>query len=257
MSNELISAAAKASSSSLVGELYKDVAQPTAKRIGLSLETLTKVTLSPIALIDWGFEKSRDWLKEKIEARVTTIPPECVVQPTAQIAYEALRHVALSADTPELREIYAELLMKAMDSRTAPSVHPAYLYILEQLAAEEALVLAGLHALGRSDDLFSDENTPYGYSVRDFQKPTLEKQFSAFCASILSRDTDQAEVWLTNLCRLGLLSLQTFAEAIFRPEDHDNHGYVPASVDNREHRMLSFTDFGKAFITACTPPQSQ
>jgi hypothetical protein len=251
MSNELISAAAKASSS-LVEDLYRDIAQPSAKRVGLSLETLAKVALSPIALIDWGFERSRDWLKEKMENRLASLPPECVVQPTANITYAALSHIALSADTPELREIYAELLLKAMDARTSASIHPAYFYLVEQLAAEEALVLVGLHELGKSD-LFSEEVTPYSYPTSKNRKPTLEEQFSSFCTSTLSRESDQAEIWLTNLCRLGLLSLQTFSEAIFRPEESHRHGYHEASVDNHEHRVLSFTQLGKAFITACSP----
>jgi hypothetical protein len=231
---------------------YRDIAQPSAKRVGLSLEALTKVALSPISIVDWGFEKSRDWLKEKMEARLASMPPKCVVQPTANITYAALSHIALSADTPELREIYAELLLKAMDARTSASVHPAYFHLVEQLAAEEALVLVGLHELGQSD-LFSEEGTPYSYSADKNRKPTLEKQFSSFCTSILSRETDQADIWLTNLCRLGLLSLQTFAEAVFNPEGHHRHGYYEASVENHENRVLSFTELGKAFITACAP----
>lgn len=251
MPNELISAATDAASS-LKGEIYRDIAQPSAKRVGLSLETLTKVALSPIALIDWGFERSREWLKERIEARLANVPSECVVQPTANITCAALNRIALSADTPELREIYAELLLKAMDARVATSVHPAYFHIVEQLAVEEALVLVGLHQKGRSD-LFSEKLTPYSYSLGGDRQPTIEGQFGSFCATTLSREAEQAEVWLTNLCRLGLLRLETFSEAVLRPEDHDRRGYREASVDTHEHRTLSFTEFGKAFVTACAP----
>jgi len=38
-----------------------------------------------------------------------------------------------------------------MDSRTVERVHPANFHIVEQLAPEEALVLVGLHELGKED----------------------------------------------------------------------------------------------------------
>lgn len=251
MSNELIKAATE-SSSAVVGDLYKDIFQPSTKRVGLSLETLTKVALSPIGLIDWGFEKSKEWLKAKIEERLARTPRECIVQPTANIVSAALAHISISYDTPELRDIYAELLLKAMDLRTSASVHPAYFHIVEQLDAQEALVLVSLHQLGKVE-LFAEKATPYSYMSGKDRKPTLEEQFNSFCATTLSNETDQAAIWLANLCRLGLLSLQVSTEAVFRPEEGSRYGVNPAGVDNYEHRALSFTDFGVGFITACAP----
>jgi len=237
--------------SAVVGDVYKDIAKPSARRVGLSLETLVKVALSPIDLVDWGFEQSKEWLKGKITARLAQTPSDCVVLPTTNIAHSALTHIALSNDTPALRDIYAELLLKAMDARAASSVHPAYFHLVEQLAPEEALVLVGLHEFGK-EDLFSEKITLHGGS----KPPTLERQFATFCATVLSRAPDHPEVWLINLCRLGLLSLQTFGEAVFQEEENDRYGYRPHSVDNHEYRMLMFTDFGRAFIGACAPPHA-
>jgi hypothetical protein len=177
----------------------------------------------------------------------------CIVQPTAGIAHAALSHIAVSSDTPELRDLYAELLLKAMDSRTAATVHPAYFHIVEQLAPEEALVLVGLYEL-RREDLFSEKTSPYTASQGTSRPSTVEEQFTTFCESILSRTPSGSDVWLVNLCRLGLISLQTFGEAVLREEGHTRHGYYPPSVDNHEFRLLSFTEFGKGFISACAPP---
>jgi hypothetical protein len=47
---------------------------------------------------------------------------------------------------------------------------------------------------------------------------------------------------------------KTYGEAVYRDEENDRHGYHPPGVDNHEHRLLMFTDFGKAFIGACAPP---
>ena len=170
--------------SAIALEVYKDLARPAVRRVGLSLETLIKVALSPIDLVDWGFEQSREWLRAQIAERLSQTPPEYVNMPTANIVHSALHHVALSHDTPALRELYSELLLKAMDTRTANCVHPAYFQLIAQLAPEEALVLVGLHVLGR-EDLFREESTEHGYVSRSVQA-SVEKQFGEFCASLLT-----------------------------------------------------------------------
>ena len=233
-------------------EAYKDIAQPSARRIGLSLETLVKVALSPIDLVNWGFEQSKEWLRAKIVTRLSGTPADCVVAPTANIAHAALSRIALSSDTPELRDLYAELLLKSMDSRTANSVHPAYFHLVEQLAPEEALVLVGLHELGR-EDVFSEKASQRGGYLGRPEPATVEAQFEQFCMSVLPTKPSQPQVWLTNLYRLGLLSLQAYSEAVFREEDHNRFGYQPPGVDNNESRYMMFTDFGRAFIDACAP----
>lgn len=236
--------------SAIVSDIYKDVLQPSARRIGYSLETITKVALSPVAILEWGFEHSKDWLRKRIEERLADTPREYIIEPTANIAFTALSHIARSTDTPELREIYAELLLKSMDSRTSSSVHPAYFSIVEQLAPEEAVVLGALHGL-RKEELFSEKAALDGYGID--AGPSIEKQFTTFCASALGRAPDNSEVWIVNLCRLGILVLQASSEAVFRPEEADNHGVREASVQNYQHRWLSFTAFGRAFIVACVP----
>jgi len=251
MANEIVSAGAKGLSS-IVGDVYRDVAQPSARQVGLSLGTLTKVALSPVDLLNWGFEQSKEWLKEKIATRMSRTPPEYRAQPPDSIWQAALSHIAQSNDSPELRDLYAELLLKAMDSRTSDSVHPAYFHLVEQLSPQEALVLVGLHELGR-DELFEEKITPYGSSLGNSRATSVEGQFTSYCTSVLSRTPSQADIWLTNLCRLGVLSLQSFGEAIFREAENDRHGYRPPTVDNHEHRILTFTAFGKAFISACAP----
>jgi hypothetical protein len=68
MANELIKAATD-SISSLTGDLYRDLLRSSTARVGLSLETLVKVALTPVSLLDWGFEQSKEWLQDKIEDR--------------------------------------------------------------------------------------------------------------------------------------------------------------------------------------------
>ena len=238
--------------SAIAPDVYKDLLQPSVKRVGYSLDSLIKVALTPVDIIDWGYEKSRDWLKSKIEERLKRLPPESVVEPSSSIAAVALSCIASSWDTPSLRDLYAELLLKAMDSSTSSDVHPAYFYIIDQLAPKEALALVGLYELHRSE-LFTETVTPYSSFSKD-TKPSIETQFGAFCQSVLSSEAlPPAEIWLTNLCRLGILSLNSYSEAIYRPEHGDDYGIHSPRVENHEHRVLSFTDFGHGFVAMCAP----
>jgi hypothetical protein len=177
-------------------------------------------------------------------------PPAFVVQPKLNIVSAALQRIATSHDTPELRELFAELLLKAMDSRTANDVHPAYFYIVEQLVPREALVLVGLHALDK-EELFA-ETSNYYYS-RANKDPSIEQQFRSFCESTIRSEASHSNIWLKNLCRLGVLELRAYGEAVFKPEDGDRHGTNEARVENLEHQSLIFTEFGKRFIIACAP----
>src|SRR5262245_46336981 len=111
----------------LVSDVYGDVARPSAKQVGSALETLFKLGLSPIKLLDWGYEQSKDWLVEKVRARMAQTPATYRVPPTHAVATAAVAGIAATHDAPEIRELFAELLLKAMDARTAAAVHPAYL----------------------------------------------------------------------------------------------------------------------------------
>jgi Abortive infection alpha len=250
MTNELITAATN-SLTSLTGDIYKDLFRPSTARVGLSLETLIKVALTPVSLLDWGFEQSKEWLQNRIHARIIKTPPEYIVQPTSGIVSAALQRIATSHDTPELRELYAELLLKAMDSRTARDVHPAYFYIVEQLASSEALILISLHNLDK-EVLFAETFDDSTYRFMEEPSPSIELQFRSFCNSTLVTEVAHSNIWLKNLCRLGLLELKAYGEAVLKQEN----GFTSTSaakINNLEHLSLIFTEFGVDFISACTP----
>jgi len=110
---------------SIAKEIYGDVASPAAKKLGGALETLFKVGLSPISMLDWGFEQTKTWLAQKTVDRMNQIPIENRATPRIQIAVAAVNGIAACADTPSLRDLYAELLLKTIDSRSADLVHPS------------------------------------------------------------------------------------------------------------------------------------
>ncbi len=231
--------------SKVAGNIYADVAQPAARQVGAALETIFKGGCSPIAMLDWGFEQSKEWLKSKIEARIEEIPKECRAVPPNNISIPAIMNIAMSSDAPELRDLYAELLLKSMDCRTSDMVHPSYIALVAQLSPEEALIFVSFHK--RTDsNLFKDE-----FNGRAYQNPpSIEEQFEGYSQSLGFDNTKRAQVWLENLQRLGLLEIDKFADVKYRPREPWSE---TPSVDTTEHRNLHITEFGRAFLDACAP----
>lgn len=230
----------------VASEVYADVARPAARQIGSALETLFKVGLSPVSMLDWGFEQSKDWLKKKVEDRASSIPQDCLRTPPNNIAIPAITSISMSADAPELRELYAELLLKAMDSRTEPMVHPSYINIIGQLTPQEALAFISLQEIN-STTLFQENHPKYSHG-KDL---TIEGQFVSHCLSIGLDDTEYMQLWLDNLQRLKLVDLREYSEVSYVEPDADT---PYASVNNREDRYLELTTYGREFLKACTPP---
>lgn len=239
--------------SQLATDVYKDVAQPAARRVGTALETVFKIGLSPFAMLDAGYEHSKAWIQDKIRARVADTPENCVVIPPNNIAVPAMIRIAMSSDAPDLRELYAELLLKAMDRRTSALVHPAYVLLIEQMSAEEAYVFINLEA-DKYDTVFSDKASTTQWSAGPSQTKTIEEQFADACVALNVLGPQRSQIWLDNLVRLGLVELRVYAEAEFVPAEHHKEGVRPASVRNDESRTLGLTAFGQGFRNACVPP---
>ena len=56
----------------------------------------------------------------------------------------ALQAISYSMDSEELRNMYANLLAKAMNVDEKDKVHPAFVELIKQMAPREALILDGI-----------------------------------------------------------------------------------------------------------------
>ena len=228
----------------VANDVYTDVAKPAARQVGTALETLFKVGLSPITMLDWGFEQSKEWLKDKITARLDEIPNDCRAIPPNNVSVPAITNIALSSDAPELRELYAELLLKAMDTRTSDMVHPSYVALITQLSPEEALIFVSFHKKTDSN-LFGDEFCNISYK----NPPSIEEQFEGYCQTLGFDNAKRSQVWLDNLQRLGLLEIEKYSDTKYM---HGMDAEGPR-VNTTEYRYLHITEFGRVFLDACAP----
>jgi hypothetical protein len=229
-------------------KVYDDVAGPSAKRVGQSFDDLLKIALTPADVVNWGYEKSKAWLQELLKQRTAQIPKHRLIPPSDRIAIPVVVGIAASGEAPEIRNLYAELLLKAMDRATVDQVHPAYVVTVGQLTPQEALVLIGLRDRV-NQNLFQERES----SMEFTGEKGIDQQFKEYCISIGLDAEGQSAIWLENLRRLGLL----WTERLYDVQYFEKHqGLGRRGVAKNDYRNLRFTEFGKRFLAACEPPSS-
>lgn len=132
----------------VAGEVVKDgyndalkpIVRPTGELLGLvpraikaAFASLEKWTLRR----EYNVKETELLLAKKLEH----IDPEKIVSPEPYIAVPALLQISYSIDNEELRNMYANLLSRAMNIDTKDTVHPAFTDIIKQLSPDEALLL--------------------------------------------------------------------------------------------------------------------
>lgn len=238
--------AASSALGELASDVYSDLAQPATRQVGTALGTVTKVALSPFKLLDLGYEATSEWLHAKVHARHLMTPSEHWVAPRSAIAIGAITQIAMNDDAPELRELFAELLLKAMDTRTSDTVHPAYISLLSQLSAQEALVFLSLKEVASADTVFSCTFGPFPGTRYE----SIQDQFVAHCKSKGFVDYDLALLWLANLRRLSLIEVSDNSEIYL---DDNERGLQ--ELRQADSYYLIITPLGWGLLDVCEPPE--
>lgn len=122
-------------------EIYHDGLQPALKTFGKTLDLIPRTInclLSPLELFlcktEYSFEKSKAVISNKLKG----IPAEDLTAPENYVAVPALQYLIYAIDSDELRNLYANLLAKAMYRPTKETVHPSFVEIIKQLSPVDA-----------------------------------------------------------------------------------------------------------------------
>ncbi len=122
---------------------YDDLLKGPFKEVGSTL-TLTgraiNAVLGPVRGVVWSIERLEAWVEGKVVRRLEDrgVGEPRPVEP--RVAVACLDHVRLLGDNHALQDMFANLLVSAMDPATAHLVHPAFPEILSQLNRDEAVL---------------------------------------------------------------------------------------------------------------------
>ena len=239
--------------------VYQDVVQPAAREIGAALKTVVKViqiALAPLRALVWGFEQISDYLEASVSKRLHSIPMDRIQTPPPQIAGPAMEALRFTAQEPDLREMYANLLATAMDSETVKKAHPAFVAIIKQLSSKDARLFKLIASERYRPQpllnliIYGQEDEFTGGSL------TLERNIIIF-----SKETEHQLVAtaIDNFVRLGLVSFSgplhhkpvyEMLEGFDIVQQHLRRE-IPAFKSKLEYKSLKVTDFGQMFIDAC------
>ena len=181
-----------------------------ANEVGKTALTVTKAInnfLLPIAAVNYGFDKARQYFSRKFEndfsEKTKTIPTNDIIEPKASIAGPALQGLAFSHEEPSLKEMYLNLLALSVDRRFANNIHPAFVEIVRQLNSEEAALLS---------NVLSKKGIIPIAEVRLIFKNATWKVLHRNLINVNSGDIPQeiagVDAMLDNWQRLGLVDIQ-------------------------------------------------
>lgn len=200
--------------------LYEDALQPTVQEVGKFAARIPRAINAAFSGLDkWILNKEYaiDETKKLLEKKLENVDPDKIVTPEAYVAVPAIQAISYSMDSEELRNLYANLLAKAMNSDTKDQVHPSFVEIIKQMSPADALVLKEI-AYSESFSLVSLSVSEYdsdALSAIDKMKESIHSYSYPNITYISFSNYESTLISLDNLLRLRLIEERyTFKEKV-------------------------------------------
>lgn len=239
--------------------IYQDAVQPSAQQIGKSLETVTKtvnIALAPIKALVWGYEQIENFVTKRVAEKLRNVPEENITTPQPQLAGPAVEALRYTGHDENLRELFANLLATAMDSRTADNAHPGYVEIIKNITSDEALLLTiflSREIYPKIDVKAKDKEANKGFTL-------MFTNFSHIQKIVSLRRPDLIPSYINNLSRLGILEIPDgvlmAAPGTYEPLENDTeleHLKIVITETLKsdvefDRGIFRLTSFGKQFV---------
>lgn len=249
--------AAEGFGKTVIPPIYPDLLQPATKQAGKALETLAgviNISLAPLQAMVWGYERISTWLSKSLEEKLQDVPAEKIQSPDPAVAGPSIEALRFAANDVNLRELYSNLISKSMNSDTRDLAHPAYVEIIKNLSANEAILfktLSSMHTrpvidvkrkLGKND----------GYTLLESNVILLPKGTDALFSKGFVTSAG-----IINLLRLGLIDIPTGQAYTHKPhyeplKQFINRGYQLTNLEIKlEEKVINLTVFGDQFKKVC------
>lgn len=244
---------AKLADAKLPNKAYDDALSKPAQQVGELGEDVAKtfrLLTFPIRLA----AAYHDRLEVFLDNVRGAVPAERQIEAEPSIAGPIIQNlIFLNNDNP-LIDLYQQLLTRAIDKERRKEAHPAFVRIIEQLSADEALILWVFHTQG-------DKALRYWTN----QKGVHSVQFPLAGLTF----PEQLVVYISHLESLNLIEQTAYHHyllnyhvgatdrpgVVSRDILHDFGGWIERQSLDSTHMfpIASLTDFGRLFGNACIP----
>lgn len=241
-----------------VPDLYDDAFKPTTQESGKTLALIPRaVNAALVPLRQWIAEREYKLAEtEKLLAqKLEHVGEDKIVTPEAYVAVPALQAISYSMDSEELRNLYANLLAKAMNIDTKSKVHPGFLETIKQLAPEDALLFKHIFPLQYRPIIdVRLELSNGGY-----------KTLAKYCNTFVNSNLSDYGLSFDNLIRLGLIEIPlnesynndtiydhvlSILKLQYNPEQYIQNYPNATNITYSKGRVI-ITAYGQAFYNTC------
>lgn len=181
-------------------KVYDDGLKPAVSESGKTLALIPKaINAALVPLRIWIDKKEYNYEKTKLllQQKLNNVDPSKIVTPEGYVAVPALQALQYSMDSDELRNMYANLIAKAMNEDTKENVHPTFVEIIKQMSPVDAMVFENIYQMPVTPLInLKVAKEKRGYNNYVYNLSWIE-QYSY----------EQVAVSINNLMRLGLIDI--------------------------------------------------
>lgn len=233
--------------------LYEDALQPTVQEVGKFAARIPRAINAAFSGLDkWILNKEYaiDETKKLLEKKLENVDPDKIVEPEAYVAVPAIQAISYSMNSEELRNLYANLLAKAMNSDTKDQVHPSFVEIIKQMSPTDAIIFKSIMKRKANPliDLIIESPEKSSFIIA-----TNVSEFNDLY-------TDKACMSIDNLNKFGLISILSdryYSDANFYNKilhskyyvtQKQNHSVLPNDYQfSHKKKMIIKTSLGITF----------
>lgn len=198
-------------------DAYNDLIHPAASAVGQTLSLpfrAVNVLLAPLTKWVLQGEEKLNAVSQLVAEKVADVPREKLVPPESYVAVPAMQAISYSLDNSELRDLYANLLAKAINTDTRQLVHPAYVEMIKQMSPLDALLLRqikvkALSSLALCDVRWQEKAAPLSTRLPTFRfiRNGIDLMTNLISISMPGVDAGDLSTSIENLARLRLVEL--------------------------------------------------
>lgn len=169
----------------LKGDVVDELNRPI-RRLSALTDSILRLFDNVVGLPTDFLSTHLETFREKYREESDKIKDEDFQEPSFRVGCSVLRHVAYSADEPEIQELFAKLLASASDKSRSVFVHPSFASVINDLAPMDAKVLVAINEHDQTINLTFED-------------------LLGFVKKMGVRDKAVPMASISNLLRLGLL----------------------------------------------------
>lgn len=217
-------------------DVYVDAVKSTAKNVGGFFGTLSgffnNVVVYPLKKLNIEYEQKAIAFERQMQEKYNNIPEENKIEPQLSIVGPAMESLKYNIMDEDLSEMFSNLLVSDLDSRTQNLCTPAFIRIMEQLSPMDAKVYKEIMCSFRGYDI--------GVASIMFQKKGTDKQYIVdipkifLTAKIEFINNYDLALALENLQRLGLIEI-SFLEWL---KDETIYETIKEKVEVKKYEKL-------------------